>query len=252
MGGEALPARALYKDVYSELSRMRQFLGNSFNIEQAQQLGIIDSVLQRQINAAATRKGAIDLGVAISDRLIRNAIVDQPMFRGLAGNFDRERFQQILQSNGLTEEAYVARLREDLMTQQLMKTVSAGVVAPGRWVDRVHRYQEETRDVETVFVPDAATTHVSEPSDTDLRKYFDDNNQTFTAPEYRALTFVRLDAADLAKETEVAEEDVQTSYDERLDEFTTEERRTVRQMLLSDEAKAKKVIFQIIFCSSFS
>ena len=245
VGGESLPARALYQDVYSEVNRMRQFLGNSFNIEQAQQLGVIDSVLQRQINAAATRKGAIDLGVAISDRLVRNAIVDQPMFRGLAGNFDRERFQQILQSNGLTEEAYVARLREDLMTQQLMKTVSAGVVAPGRWVDRVHRYQEETRDVETVFVPDAATTHVSEPSDTDLRKYFDDNKQTFTAPEYRALTFVRLDAADLAKETEVAEEDVQTSYDERLDEFTMEERRTVRQMLLSDEAKAKKVISQI-------
>ena len=165
------------------------------------------------------------------------------MFRGLAGNFDRERFQQILQSNGLTEEAYVARLREDLMTQQLMKTVSAGVVAPGRWVDRVHRYQEETRDVETVFVPDAAITHVSEPSDTDLRKYFDDNKEIFTAPEYRALTFVRLDAADWQRDGG-HEEDVQTSYDERLDEFTTEERRAVRQMLLSDEAEAKRLFLR--------
>ena len=95
VGGEALPARALYKDVYSEVNRMRKFLGASFNIEQARQLGVIDSVLQRQINIAAIRIGANDLGVAISDRLVRNAIVDQPMFRGLTGNFDRERFQQM-------------------------------------------------------------------------------------------------------------------------------------------------------------
>ena len=47
VGGEALPARALYKDVYSEVNRMRQFLGTSFNIEQARQLGVIDSVPQR-------------------------------------------------------------------------------------------------------------------------------------------------------------------------------------------------------------
>ena len=245
VGGEALPARALYKDVYSEVNRMRQFLGTSFNIEQARQLGVIDSVLQRQINAAATIVGADDLGVVISDRLVRNAIVDQPMFRGLAGNFDRERFQQILQSNGLTEEAYVARLREDLMTQQLLETISSGVIAPARWVDRVHGFQEESRDVETVFVPDSAIADVPEPNDTNLRKYFNDNKQTFTAPEYRALTFVRLDAADLAEEMEVADGDVQASYDERLDEFTMEERRTVRQILLNDEEKAKEIILQI-------
>ena len=251
VGGEVLPARELYKEVYSEVNRMRQYLGASFNIEQARKLGLIESVLQRQINAAATRKGAINLGVEISDRLVRSAIVDQPMFRGLAGSFDRERFQQILQSNGLTEEVYVAHLREDLMTKQLVKTVSAGVVAPGRWVDRVHRYQEETRDVETVFVPDSTTDHVSAPSDAELLRYFDDNKQTFTAPEYRALTFVRLDAADLAKETAVADDDVQTNYDERLDEFTTEERRTVRQILLSNEAKANQVILEIQAGKSF-
>ena len=251
VGGEVLPARELYKEVYSEVNRMRQYLGASFNIEQARKLGLIESVLQRQINAAATRKGAINLGVEISDRLVRSAIVDQPMFRGLAGSFDRERFQQILQSNGLTEEVYVAHLREDLMTKQLVKTVSAGVVAPGRWVDRVHRYQEETRDVETVFVPDSTTDHVSAPSDAELLRYFDDNKQIFTAPEYRALTFVRLDAADLAKETAVADDDVQTNYDERLDEFTTEERRTVRQILLSDEAKANEVILEIQAGKSF-
>ncbi len=245
VGGEALPARALYKDVYSEVNRMRKFLGASFNIEQARQLGVIDSVLQRQINTAAIRIGANDLGVAISDRLVRNAIVDEPMFRGLTGNFDRERFQQILQSNGLSEEAYVASLREDLMTQQLVKTVSTGLIVPSRWVDRVHLYQEETRDVETIFVSDSATAYVSEPSDTELRKYFDDNNQIFTAPEYRAVTFVRIDAADLAKETEVSDEDAQASYEERLDEFTARERRTVRQILLSDEVKARDAISQI-------
>ena len=245
VGGEPLPSRALYADVYTEVNQMRRFLGNTFNIDQARQMGVIDSVLQRQINAAATRFGAGELGVAVSDRLVRDAIVQEPLFNGLAGNFDRERFQQILQSNGLTEGAYVARLRNDLMTRQLVETLNSGIVPPTRWVNEIHAFQEERRDVDTVFVADANTPTITNPTETDLRKYFTDNEKEFTAPEYRALTYVRLDAADLAKEMDVSDDAVREAYDDRADEFTTPERRTVRQMLLSDEAKAKEAAQQL-------
>ncbi|MEK9724990.1 MAG: SurA N-terminal domain-containing protein, partial [Rhodospirillaceae bacterium] len=245
VGDETLSPRALYSDVYAEIKNMRRFLGNAFDIEQAKRLGIVDGVLQRQIDAAATRVGAGELGIAISDGLVRQAIVQEPLFKGLAGNFDRERFQQILESNGLTEAGYVERLRQDLMTGQLVNSLGAGVVAPSGWVDAVYRYREERRAANTAFVADASVTAITEPTDAELRAHYKEFEKDFTAPEYRKLTYVRLDAADLAKEMEIAEADLREAYENRLDEFTTREKRKVRQMLLPDEAKAKAAAEQL-------
>lgn len=240
VGGEDLSGRGLYSDVYGEINRMRQFMGNSFNIEQARQLGVVDSVLERQINSAAIRIGARELGIVISDTLVREAVLQEPMFRGLAGNFDGERFKQILKSNGLTEKNYIARVREDLVRQQLVNTLNAGVIVPARLVDRVYSFREETRDVEIGFVADSAMPEISGAGDVELREYYAKHEKMFTAPAYRAVDFVRLNAADLAKNIEISDDNALKSYGDRLDEFTVEERRNIRQILLSDEVTAKK------------
>ena len=240
VGGEDLSGRGLYSDVYGEINRMRQFMGNSFNIEQARQLGVVDSVLERQINSAAIRIGARELGIVISDTLVREAVLQEPMFRGLAGNFDGERFKQILKSNGLTEKNYIARVREDLVRQQLVNTLNAGVIVPARLVDRVYSFREETRDVEIGFVADSAMPEISAAGDVELREYYAKHEKMFTAPAYRAVDFVRLNAADLAKNIEISDDNALKSYGDRLDEFTVEERRNIRQILLSDEVTAKK------------
>ena len=240
VGGEDLSGRGLYSDVYGEINRMRQFMGNSFNIEQARQLGVVESVLERQINSAAIRIGARELGIVISDALVREAVLQEPMFRGLAGNFDGERFKQILKSNGLTEKNYIARVREDLVRQQLVNTLNAGVIVPARLVDRVYSFREETRDVEIGFVADSAMPEISGAGDVELREYYAKHEKMFTAPAYRAVDFVRLNAADLAKNIEISDDNALKSYGDRLDEFTVEERRNIRQILLADEVTAKK------------
>ncbi|MDD9877972.1 MAG: SurA N-terminal domain-containing protein [Magnetovibrio sp.] len=245
VGEQPIPPQEFYQDVYSEVNRMRQLFGPSFDIEQARRLGIIDAVLNRRISAAASLQGAQDLGVVISDGMIRGAIIDEPMFKGLAGNFDRTRFAEILAQNGLTEANYVARLRQDLATGQLIDSVQSGLIAPRRWVDAVYRYRRETRDVDTAVVPDANFGDVATPTDAELRKHYKANEKEFTAPEYRALTYLRLDAADLAKEMEIAEAELRESYDARADEFTTPETRRVQQMIVADEAKAKDAAAQI-------
>ncbi|MBT3172834.1 MAG: hypothetical protein HN333_15560, partial [Rhodospirillaceae bacterium] len=95
------------------------------------------------------------------------------------------------------------------------------------------------RVVDSVFVPDAASGSVAEPTDSQLRSQYETDKKTHTAPEYRAVSYVRLDADELAKEIAVSEDDLRAAYDQRIDEFSTPEKRNVRQMLISDEAKAK-------------
>ena len=60
----------------------------------------------------------------------------------------------------------------------------------------------------------------------------------FTAPEFRALTVLGIDAKNLAKEIAVSEAALRAAYEDRRDEFGSPERRTLQQMVLADEAMA--------------
>jgi peptidyl-prolyl cis-trans isomerase D len=251
VGSQKLGPQTFYSEVNRELSRMRQLFGNRLSIEDARKFGLVERVLERQIGEMATLESAQDLGIAISDGLVLRAIQAEPMFAGLAGNFDRQRFELLLSQNGLSEGEYVARVRADLASQQLLGNVAAGATAPKAWVTAISRYREEKRQVESVFVADASAGALAEPTDTQLRAYYDANKQTYTAPEYRAVTYVNLDAEDLAKEIEVSDEELRTAYEHRADEFTKSEKRKVRQMLIGDEAKAKSAHQRLVEGADF-
>ena len=239
VGDARLGPQRFYREVSQEVARMRPLFGGRLDIEQARRFGLVDMILNREIDAMATVATADNLGIAVSDTLVRQNILNEPMFKGLAGNFDRGRFQQILQSNGLTEGDFVNRVRQDIASAQLLESVSGGARAPKSWVHAVYRFREEKRATDTVFIPDASGGMVNEPADTQLRSFYDSNKQTYTAPEYRSLTYVDLNADELAKEISVSDEDLREAYEQRADEFTTQETRTVRQMIVADETKAK-------------
>ncbi len=239
VGDQRLSPQTLYGEVNRDLQQMRQVFGNRLTMEQAQRFGLVDRALNRQIAEMATVASAQGLGLAISDNLVRQGIAAEPSFRGLAGNFDRQRFEQLLQANGMSEGAYVARVRAELASQQLLGSITSGAAAPKAWVNAIYRYREEKRVVDSVFVPDATSGTVAEPTDSQLRSQYETDKKIHTAPEYRALTYVRLDADELAKEIEISEDDLRAAYEQRADEFSTAEKRNVRQMLISDEAKAK-------------
>ncbi|MEK9752849.1 MAG: peptidyl-prolyl cis-trans isomerase, partial [Rhodospirillaceae bacterium] len=213
--------------------------GNRLDMEMARRLGFVDAVLNRQIDELATSVSASRLGVAISDDLVRSVIVEEPNFKGLAGGFDRARFEQMLQAMGLSEAGYVEEVRRSVSSQQVLATLAAGATAPRAWVEAVYRYREETRTAESVFVADKDSGSGAEPTATQLQAFYEANKQTYSAPEYRALRFVRLDAAELAKEIELGDDVLKEAYERRADEFVTQEKRKVRQIIIPDEAKAK-------------
>lgn len=239
VGKARLGPNRLYREVNQEIARLRPMFGNQLDMETARRLGLVDMVLNRQIDTLATMVGATDLGVAISDTLVRRVIVEEPSFEGLAGNFDRQRFQQVLQSTGLTEAGYVDEIRATLARQQVLGSLAAGAVAPKAWVNAVYRFRQEKRVVESVFVADKDSGALAEPTDSQVRAHYDANKDAYTAPEYRAVSYVSLDVEEMANEIAIDEASLRDAFDRRGDEFTTLEKRNVRQMILSDEGKAK-------------
>ena len=252
VGDDEIGTVEVDRRVRQEVARLRQMFGNQFSQEQALKFGIIDGIINEQVNQSLIRQGASALGVTISDKLISDDIRSQSDFKGIAGNFDRERFNQVLTSNGLTEQRYVNIVRSSLTNQQYTDSFQSGARAPKIMVDAVYRYRNEKRVVEIALIKDKTFVDVGEPDTSKIEAFHKTNAKQFTAPEYRKFTFLQLEAIDLVDEIEVSEEDIQDSYEARLDEFVTVEKRHVLQMVLSDEEQAKKAQTELLTGREFA
>ncbi|MDE0991818.1 MAG: SurA N-terminal domain-containing protein [Rhodospirillales bacterium] len=252
VGDDEIGTVEVDRRVRQEVARLRQMFGNQFSQEQALKFGIIDGIINEQVNQSLIRQGASALGVTISDKLISDDIRSQSDFKGIAGNFDRERFNQVLTSNGLTEQRYVDIVRSSLTNQQYTDSFQSGARAPKIMVDAIYRHRNEKRVVEIALIKDKTFVDVGEPDTSKIEAFHKTNAKQFTAPEYRKFTFLQLEAIDLVDEIEVSEEDIQDSYEARLDEFVTVEKRHVLQMVLSDEEQAKKAQTELLTGREFA
>lgn len=238
VGAVEISPTQLSNAVSQESQRLRQIFGN-LEHEQLKQLGIIDQVLNRLIGQTLVELEARRLGVTIDDAVLRGAIQSNPAFRNELGQFDRNRFQIVLNQAGFTEASFIALLRQDLLRSQLMTAVAAGSHPPDVLVSALVKRRGERRVADYVTVPLPGIESVKAPTEDELVQYHKEHAADFTAPEYRDLSWVRLAADDLAQGMQASEQQVKEAYDQRIDEFRKPETRDVEQILLSDETAAK-------------
>jgi len=245
IGEREISVYAFRAQVNREVDRLRTMFGNQFDLEQAQQMGVVDAILNNEINRTLLIAGGGKLGVTISDVLVRNNIHSRDEFKGLTGQFDRNQFERFLQNTGMPEGAFIADTRDDLANVQFIGSLQAGVRAPKAMAEMIYRHRNERRIVEFVDIYDTDAGNIAEPDEAVLAAFHKDNAARYTAPEYRKLTLVRLEAADMASEIAVAEDALKEAYEARLDEFTTLEKRIVQQMILADAETAEQATKQL-------
>ena len=224
--------------VYREISNLRSMLGNNFGTDEAKSLGMVELVLQRQIDDSAILIAARDLGVEISDNLVRQKIEKTEAFQGLVG-FDRNKFNQILRNSFISEAAYIENTRKQISRNQLLDSFSSDT-APKALVDSIYRHRQERRTTRTVFISDNIQQGIPNASEDELVKFHKENAPRFTSPEYRAVSVIQINATDLAAEVLVTDEELKEEYEAREDEFTRSEVRHVKQMMFAEQKDAKK------------
>jgi peptidyl-prolyl cis-trans isomerase D len=239
VGAQSIDASALQTAVQPALERLSTQLGTAVDLRQAKQMGVIDDVLGQLIDQSLIDQEAARLQLDVSDDVIRDGIITDPMFKGSNGAFDRRAFDALLAANHMTEGQYVERMKRDLPRGDLMLGVTAGVKAPQTMIDQLYRYRNEKRIADVVALPNAGAGDVGRPTDAEVTNFYDAHQDLFRAPEYRAFRMASLTPSDLAQKIEVPEARLKKEYDQRQDEFVLPERRDVQQILAPSESQAK-------------
>ncbi|MBL8806548.1 MAG: SurA N-terminal domain-containing protein [Rhodospirillales bacterium] len=251
VGDRKINVRELDAEYRQARERIKRMLGGQADDALISQFGILDQTVERLTGQAALDAEAAHLRLATSDAIIRQRISGDPAFRGPGGQFDRFQFQRLLYENGYSEPRYIELLRSDIVRQQLVEAVEAGVRPPETLVETIYRHRNEKRSGVRMFVANTTFDDVGTPNEEDLKKIYEANADRFTAPELRALSAVRVAAADVEAQVQIDDRALEDEFQQRKREFDRPEQRELKQMLFADETAAREAAGKIAGGKSF-
>lgn len=229
--------RQIYQDRLQQFSRQ---LRRPILPAQARTLGLDRQILGQVVSDTLLDERARALRLGVSDEEIARRVVEDPNFRGLTGQFDRNRFELIIRQVGYTEARYMAEQRQNALRQQLSGTINGNVLVPKVLLEAFNRYQNEQRGIEFVLLTKAQAGDIPDPTPEVLTKYYESRKVLFRAPEYRKLRLLVLTPAEIAATIEISDAEVKAGYEARKARYQTPERRQIQQIVFAnmDEAKA--------------
>lgn len=232
--------RTAYQNEIQNLIRQQR---RQISPEMARALGLDRQVLSRLLTEATLDQTAQGMRLAVSDETIRNLIFDDQVFRDASGQFSSARFNELLRSNGYTEQSYVALQRSTILRQQLSEMVVGGLAAPLALQEIGNRLRNEKRSITFARMPASAAGEIAAPSEDQLKSFFNDRKIAFRAPEFRTAAILSITAETLADPAKVTDEEAKARYEAtKAQRFTAAELRTVQQIPFpnAEEAQAAK------------
>ena len=220
------------------LRAMSSDAGRSLSLQEARDAGLENRVLERLIGGAAVDTHAKSLGLGISDEELLQGIMKDPAFQDAMGNFNPLALQQALRTMDMSEQGYLASERERNLRRQLLGTVGRTPAASQVFLNALNNYNNETRSLRYVVVPATAAGVVPEPSDADLKSFYDNHQAKFTQPEFRKFGALAVTPESVKDRVQIADDDLKAAFDKDKDKLGTPERRRVQQIAFPDKAAA--------------
>ena len=220
------------------LRAMSAQAGRSLSLQEARALGLDSRVLERLIGGAAVDNHARALHLGISDAALLEDIMKDPAFKDTTGNFSPLAFQQALHSIGMTEQGYLISLRERNLRRQILSTVGQVVNSPAMLVDALNSFNGETRTLRYVLVPSSVAGTIPDPTEEDLKRYYDNHQSKFTQPEFRKVGVLAVTPETVKDQVEITEADLRAAYEATKEQLGKPERRQLQQIPFPDLAAA--------------
>lgn len=239
VGDRDIDLRDYARALNNEIAAYSSQIGQPLSFAQAQTLGIDRSIQARVLATTALDNEVAQFGISVGDQEVRRRILGMQAFQGLDGTFNRDSYSLALQREGLSETEFETKLRDEAARTLLQGAVLGATVAPEPYVETLTSWIYETRDFTLAeLIPADLVEPVPAPTEEELTAYYDANPEDFTRPEVRRITYVWLAPEMLSDQVILDEAALRSTYDERIAEFVTPERRMVEQLVYPSDSEA--------------
>lgn len=223
---------------------LRRALGQQgIGAQEAFQLGMVDNVLQSEIQSRLFTSKSRELGLEVSDEDVTRQIAKLAEPLATEGRTKKEALQQILRQQQISESEFVGSIRQEMGNTLLRAALMppASLASPMMAKD-LYRYDNEKRSAKIISLKNADIKGTSTATDEQLQKFYDANKSDFLIPETRTITMATLKSDMVKKNVKISDEQLRAEYDKNLASFTKPVRRLVEQVVAPTEEAAKAAL----------
>lgn len=229
-----------YRFAYEQqIMRLSQQFRQRLTREQAKSIGVENQVLAQVAASVVLDESARNMNLGLSKDGIARLTAEDPAFQDSRGNFNRTQFDAVLRQSNIRPQDYLDNRAKDARRQQIVEAATDGLKLPDTMLKALTLYQDESRSVDYVNLPAETADAVPAPSDDVLKAYFEAHKDDYKAPEYRKVTYVKLEPADIADPVAVTQDEISEYYESNKARFGSVEKRTIEQLTFADEAAAQ-------------
>jgi peptidyl-prolyl cis-trans isomerase D len=229
IGKDQLTAQQVSK-IVQNMTRNRQLPSELLSI-------YVPQIVQQLISERAMAYEAARLGIRVSSNETENAIVDTlPAELVKNGKVDSASLSLALQQQGISLGDLKDDTSRQLMISRLREIIANGVVvSPGEIEGEFHKRNDKVK-IAYALLTSAAYQAEAEPSESEIKAYYDAHKSSFQTQEKRSLGIILLDPAKVNPGVTPSDAEIQKEYTANLEKYRKPERVNVRHILVKSDA----------------
>jgi peptidyl-prolyl cis-trans isomerase D len=164
------------------------------------------------------------------------------------GSLDLDKYKQLLSTQGMTPEIFENRMRSDIAVKQVVNGVTqSSVFLPAQMDTALDAYFQQ-REIQVAIFSGSDYIAQAKPSDEDVLKYFNDHKEDYKSIESADVEYVVLSLEAIEKNITVNESELKAYFDQNQNNLASKEERRASHILITaakessdaDKAKAKE------------
>ena len=197
----------------------------------------VPQIVQQLINERMMAYEADRLGLKVSSEETDSAIIDElPPQLIKDGKVDGDTLNAMLQQQGITMGQMRSDTARQILVNRLEQIVTSGVVVSPAEIEKEYRRKNDKVKVEYVILSPARYQAEGEPTEAEVKAYYDAHKSDFRIPEKRSYGLIVLDPQAIGAQSMPTDAQLQAEYNSRKSDFQVPERVKVRHILLKVDA----------------
>ncbi len=168
-------------------------------------------------------------------------ITNESSFIAENGQFDRNLFINYLQQSNINEKEFIDSISSDIANSIIKNSLRYYQLNNNKIVEDIYKYQNQKRRVNIIEIALNKIPQPKSPTITDLEAFFAKNEDKFSLPELREVSYIAFDAQDIIPNFRITDQEIILHHQNSSD-YNIESKKDFYHILFSDKSKAENFI----------
>jgi peptidyl-prolyl cis-trans isomerase D len=198
--------------------------------------------LGQMIRKIMIEKTSEDFGAKVSRKLILQKVAENKAFRDENDKFDNEKFKNFLAQKGFDEEKYVKEVANELSANIVIQSLTMSAPIDYDFAIELEKFNQQKRVADIVSITTKNLPIYEKITDQEIEKFYNDNKQSYTVPELRKVSYVKISTADFNNKFEITDSEIKNEYENNKEKYSSPELRDIYHVVFEKKEQAEEFI----------